>query len=84
MVLDKKYVSIHFNVKSLTHVFPIAKTMIEVEKKVDKIRMIYDATKSRLYEAVWAQWFSFPTVDCQLRAVESDTFMADCDVGEIF
>ena len=35
--------------------------------------MIYDATKSGLNEAVWVPWFSLPTIDCQLRDVESDT-----------
>lgn len=53
----------------------MAKTWKEVEgkEKVDEIRMVYDATKSGLNEAVWVPWFSLPTIDCQLRDVESDT-----------
>ena len=46
--------------------------------------MVYDATKSDLNEAVWNPWFSMPNVDCYLRAVEEGTFMAGCDVGEMF
>ena len=34
--------------------------------------------------AVWAPWFAMPTIDSHLRAVEAGTFMADCDVGEMF
>ena len=46
--------------------------------------MVYDTTKSGLNIAVWEPWFAIPTVDCHLRTVEADTFMADCDVGEMF
>ena len=47
-------------VKSLTHFFPVSKTWKgEVaEKRVDKIRMIYDATQSGLNDAVWVPWFA--------------------------
>ena len=85
-VLKKQYISIEENVKSLTHFFPVAKTWKGEgsEKQVDEIRMVYDATKSGLNEAVGAPWFAMPNVDCHLRAVEAGTFMADCDVGEMF
>ena len=72
--------------KSLTHFFPVVKTWKGEgsEKKVDEIRMVYDATKSGLNEVVWAPWFAMPNVDYYLRAVETGTFMEDCDVGEMF
>ena len=50
----------------------------------DDIRMVYNATNSGLNEAVWAPWFSLPTVESHLHAVDVDTFMADNDVGEMF
>ena len=46
--------------------------------------MVYNATSSGLNDAVWCPWFALPTVETHLRAVEVGTFMADCDVGEMF
>ena len=85
VLLNKKYIFINYNVKSLTCFFPVAKTWKQVEegKEINEIRMIYDTTKSELNEAFWAPWVSLPTLFGQLRAIESDIFMANCDVGEI-
>ena len=64
-------------IKSLTSFF-------EVMKGLDDIRMVYNATSSGLNDAVWAPWFSLPTVESHLRAVDPDTYMADNDIGEMF
>ena len=53
-------------------------------KVVEDIRMVYDTTSSGLNDAVWAPWFPMPTVETLLRAVEGGTYMADCDIGEMF
>ena len=76
-VKDREYVRMGVDVKSLTHYFP-------VPKGTDDIRMVYDASRSGLNDAVWAPWFPMPTADSHLRAVEEGTFMADYDVGEMF
>jgi len=64
------------NVESLILVFPVPKG--------DDICLVYNGSSSGLNDAVWAPWFSLPTVESHLRAVDSDTFMADNDVGEMF
>ena len=85
-VLDKGYIKPNSNVKSLTHFFQVPKTWKDgpSAKVVDEIRMVYDATKSGLNDSVWAPWFQMPTVESHLRSVEAGTYMADCDVGEMF
>ena len=50
----------------------------------DDIRIVYDATRSRLNKVVWAPWFPMPTVVSHYRPVVADIFMTDCDVGEMF
>ena len=71
--------------KSPTHFFLVPKTWKKInDKKVaDDIRMVYDATRSGVNETVWNPWFSIP-VSSHIRDVNNHTFMADCDVGEIF
>ena len=64
-------------VKSVTSFF-------DVPKGGDDIRMVYNATSSGLNDAVWAPWFTLPTVETHLRAVNPGTFMGDCDLGEMF
>ena len=64
-------------VKSVTSFF-------DVPKGDGDIRMVYNATSSGLNDAVWAPWFSLPTVESHLRAVDPGTFMGDCDLGEMF
>ena len=46
--------------------------------------MVYNATSSGLNTAVWAPWFSLPTVETHLRSVDPGTYMGDCDIGEMF
>ena len=48
---------------------------------IDEIRMVYDATKSGLNDAVWDPWFATTTVESHLRYVEADTFVCDHSVG---
>ena len=50
-------------------------------KVVDEIRMVYDTTKSGLNDIVWAPWFTLPTIEAELRLIDSGTYMADCDAG---
>ena len=54
LVLRKEYVVVKDEVKYLTHFPPVAKTWKGegAEKRVDEIRMVYDATKSGLNDAV--------------------------------
>jgi len=59
-------------------------SFFSVPKGEEDIRMVYNATSSGLNDAVWGRWFALPTVETHLRAVEVGTFMADCDVGEMF
>lgn len=86
VVREKGYVSYDQGVKSLTHFFPVAKTWKEENevKTVDEIRIVYDATKSRLNNAMFAPWFAMPTVDTLLRLTTAGSYMMDCDVGEMF
>jgi hypothetical protein len=55
-----------------------------VPKGEDDIRMVYNGTSCGLNDAVFAPWFALPTMDSHLRAVDVGTFMADCDIGEMF
>jgi hypothetical protein len=55
-----------------------------VPKGEEDIRMVYEGTASGLNEALWAPWFTLPTVESLLRVVEPGTFMADVDLGEMF
>jgi hypothetical protein len=75
-VRNKGYIA-SGRVKSVTSFF-------EVAKGDDDIRMVYNGTQSGLNAAVWAPWFSLPTVDTHLRAVQPGTFMADIDLQEMF
>eukprot|EP00980_Cylindrotheca_fusiformis_P026387 scaffold16048_cov85-Cylindrotheca_fusiformis.AAC.1 len=75
-VRNRRYVT-EGRVDSLTSFFA-------VPKGEDDIRMVYDGTKSGLNAAIWVPRFSLPTVNSMLRAVDSQTFMADFDIGECF
>lgn len=55
-----------------------------VPKGDDDIRMVYDATANDLNAAVWVPSFWLPTIDSITRALDSNSFMMDCDVGEQF
>jgi hypothetical protein len=52
--------------------------------KGDDIRMVFDASKSKLNEALFAPWFSLATADAMARTVYVDYFGADNDYGEMF
>lgn len=47
------------------------------------MRMVYDATKSGINNAIWKPLFTMPIIDFRLRAVEAGTFMMDCDGGYV-
>lgn len=64
-------------VKSLTSYFSVPKGDID-------IRMVYDGTKSGLNDAMWAPWFSLPTIEAHLRFVSHESFLGDIDVGDMF
>lgn len=55
-----------------------------VPKGEEDVRIVYDATASGLNECVWAPSFWLPTVDSLLRALDSDSWMADRDIGDMF
>ena len=64
-------------VKSLTCFFAVS-------KGDGDIRIVYDATKSGLNEALWAPNFPLPNATSVLRNVGSGTNFGDIDLGEMF
>ena len=75
-IQDKRYVE-EGPIHSLMSYF-------DVPKGADDIRMVYDGSASGLNENLWAPWFSLPTIDNLVRALEPGYSMADNDVGEMF
>jgi hypothetical protein len=75
-VRDKRYIS-RGSVMSLTSFF-------WVPKGERDIRMVYDATRSGLNEALWAPSFGMPTVDSLTRGIMPHSWMGDLDIGEMF
>lgn len=65
------------DVKSLTGYFWVPKGPTD-------IRMVYDATKSKLNQALWTPSFSLPSVESLVRQLEESTWMADLDLGDMF
>ena len=61
---ERRYIKLSSKVKSLTHLFLVAKTWIEkgTEKRVNDIRMVYDS--------VWDPWPSIHTVESYLKVVK--------------
>ena len=76
-VRRRGYIAPTNGIKSLTSFF-------SVPKGEDDIRMVYDGTKSGLNAALFAPWFGLGNVTSMLRAVESRTWSADNDFGEMF
>ena len=74
--VSKNYIARGF-VKSLISFFAVLKGL-------DDIRIVYDATKSFLNEAIWAPNFFLPTVDSVLRNADTQTWYGDIDLGEMF
>jgi hypothetical protein len=64
-------------VKSLTGYFGVPKGLAD-------IRMVFDASRSGLNDALWSPNFDLPTVETLLRGVEFGTWMGDIDLGEMF
>jgi hypothetical protein len=64
-------------VLSLTGYFDVPKTIFD-------IRMVYDASKCRLNEAVWAPNFFMSSPESLYNSLESSTWMGDIDLGEFF
>jgi hypothetical protein len=52
--------------------------------KGDDIRIVYDGSKSGLNKALWAPWFSLPTIDTMSRWVIAGSWLADNDYGDMF
>jgi len=75
-VRDKGYIK-PGRVVSLTGYFA-------VPKGVADIRMVYDASRSGLNEALWSPNFGLPTIESLLRGVTFDTWMGDIDLSEMF
>jgi hypothetical protein len=75
-VRSKKYID-KGEVLSLTSYFWVAKGDSD-------IRMVYDASRSGLNQALWAPNFGLPTVDMLVRGVHESTWMGDLDIGEMF
>jgi len=75
-VREKKYID-KGEVRSLTSYFSVPKG--------DKdIRMVYDATKSKLNGSLWAPNFGLPTIDTMVRGIKEESWLGDIDIGEMF
>jgi hypothetical protein len=75
-VLARRYIASGF-VSSLTGFFA-------VPKGTEDIRVVYDATKSGLNDAIWSPNFFLPTIDSVVNQSTEETFFGDIDVGEMF
>jgi hypothetical protein len=64
-------------VKSLTLYFGVPKGDRD-------IRMVYDATRSRLNECLWAPGFGLPTVDSLTRGIDEHSWMGNLEIGKMF
>ena len=76
-VRQRGYIGPTNGIKSLTSFF-------SVPKGENDIRMVYDGTKSGLNASLFAPWFGLGNVTSMLRTVESKTWSADNDFGEMF
>jgi hypothetical protein len=63
-------------IRSLMSTFSVAKG--------DDIRMVFDASKSKLNEVLFAPWFALATADSMYRTVGVGYYGADNDYGEMF
>jgi hypothetical protein len=55
-----------------------------IMKGATDIRMVYNATSSGWKAYLWVQWFSLPTINTILRALEDGTFMSDLEIAVMF
>jgi hypothetical protein len=75
-VIARGYITTGF-VKSLTGFFA-------VPKGTEDIRVVYDATKSGLNNAIWTPNIFLPTATSVPNNASGDTFFGDIDLGEMF
>jgi hypothetical protein len=57
--------------------------MVDVPKG-DNICMVYDGSKSGLNKALWAPWFSLPTINSMSRWILAGSWLGDNDYGDMF
>jgi hypothetical protein len=55
-----------------------------LSKTLFNIRLVYDATKCQLNNAVWAPNVFIPSPDSLYNALDAKTWMPDIDLGEFF
>ena len=55
-----------------------------VPKGEEKIKIVYNATKCGLNDALWTTNFFLPTIDSILRNADEGTWFVDIDLGEMF
>jgi hypothetical protein len=55
-----------------------------VMKRDMDVRIVYKTTSSGLNVYLWAPWFSLPTINTIVRALEEGTFMSNLDIAEMF
>lgn len=75
-VVERGYITRGF-VRSLTGFFA-------VPKGEGDIRVVYDAMKSGLNNAIWTPNFCLPTMKSVLDNADSSTYFGDIDLGEMF
>jgi hypothetical protein len=75
-VRSRGYISKGF-FQSLTSYF-------SVPKGDEDVRIVYDASKSKLNQSLWAPNFGLPTVEALVRGVDESCWMGDLDIGEMF
>ena len=77
-VIDKGYIEITDiqMVKSIMYMFDVVKG--------DDICMVYDGSKSGLNDALWACWFTLPTIDTMTRWTLAGTWLSDNGYGVSF
>ena len=78
-MIDRGYVKI-----ADLQFFELLMYMFHVPKGDTDIRMVYDGTKSRLNESLYAPWFALPTVDTMSRWVIAGSWLVDNDYGDMF
>jgi len=77
--LEKGNALIKATLKALPHILASPRAMGDRD-----IRMVYDATRSRLNDSLWAPGFGLPIVDSLTRGIDEQTWMGDLDIGEMF
>jgi hypothetical protein len=65
------------NLKSIIRYFA-------VPKGEEDIRIVYDTTASSLNDCVWAPSFWLPTIDSLLQSLDTDSWMAERDISDMF